>query len=218
MKSWFAQLTDKQITQLLSKGTVSQYKQGQEIFGQGDRARGFFLIQSGRVKIAKISPEGKEQLLHIFEEGEPIGEVPIFCGESYYPASAVALTECTLHYLGRETFIQLIREEPEIAMGLLGILSKRLIVFNQIIEDLSLKEVSARLAKYLLELTKEQESKYVTLDIPKGQLASRLGTVAETLSRTLRKLAVHQIIEMDQNTIKVLDVPRLEAVAEGEKI
>jgi CRP/FNR family transcriptional regulator len=136
------------------------YKRGQTIFTEGDDATGFYVGITGRVKIFKLSFEGKEQILHIFGPGEPFGEVPVFTGQ-HFPANAEAMED------GRIFFF-----------------------FTHLIDDLSLKEVPGRLSAYLLYLSEQKKgTSDLELTITKSQLASLLGTIPETLSRIFGKMS-----------------------------
>jgi len=162
--------------------------------------------------------EGKERILHIFGSGEPFGEVPVFSG-GLFPANAYAIDKCSLIFFPRDAFITLISENIPIVLNILSVLSMRLRQFTIQIENLSLKEVPGRLAGYLLLLAKEQQSKnIIQLSISKGQLASLLGTIPETLSRIFSKLNNRGLIEVEGRNIKVLDTSALEDLAVHGKI
>ncbi len=189
---------------------------GEAIFLEGDDGNGFYVVISGKVKIFKVSWEGKEQILHIFGPGEPFGEVPVFGGKQF-PASSEALEKGRVFFFPREDFSALIKKNPELALNLLAVLSKRLRRFASLIENLSLKEVPGRLAAYLLYLRGSgKETAELELDISKGQLASLLGTIPETLSRILGKMSNGGFIESEGSRIRIMDLQGLEGLAEGE--
>lgn len=191
------------------------FRKGQSIFSEGDEGIGFYVVASGRVKVFKLSPEGKEQILHILGPGEPFGEVPVFAGQ-HFPASAEALEESRLFFFPRASFVRLIRKNPGLALNMLAVLSRRLRVFASLIEDLSLKEVPGRLAAYLLYLSnKDRGATDLELTITKGQLASLLGTIPETLSRILGKMSAQGLIETDGRKITLLDPEGLATLAES---
>ena len=197
---------------------VQMFKKRQNIFTDGDDGNGFYVVISGRVKIFKASLEGKEQILHIFGPGEPFGEVPVFAGLKF-PASAESMEESRIFFFPRDAFIGLIKKNPDIAMNMLAVLSRRLIRFTQLIENLSLKEVPGRLASYLIYLADEQKAvDHISLEISKGQLAGLLGTIPETLSRILAKMSSRNLIEVSGRDIKLLDRKGLEELAEHGKI
>jgi CRP-like cAMP-binding protein len=200
----------------LSMIVVDQmFKRGQSIFSEGDDGNGFYVLVWGRVKIFKVSWEGKEQILHIFGPGEPFGEVPVFAGQQF-PASAESMEESRIFFFPRDAFIHLIKKNPDIALNMLAVLSRRLRRFTQLVEDLSLKEVPGRLAAYLLYLRElNKGSQELKLDISKVQLASLLGTIPETLSRILGKMRKAGLIESEGPRIKILDLQGLEDLAEA---
>lgn len=190
----------------IEKITVSkQYGRGESIFFEGDPGTGFYMVATGRVKIFKTSLAGKEQILHIFGPGEPFGEVPVFHGQPF-PANALALEKTTLLFFPRKDFVTLVHSMPSLALNMLAVLSMRLRRFATQIENLSLKEVPARLAGYLLYLSEEQENKdHVELEISKGQLASLLGTIPETLSRIFAKMSDEGLIQVEGKKISLID-------------
>jgi CRP/FNR family transcriptional regulator, dissimilatory nitrate respiration regulator len=185
---------------------------------EGDEADGFYIVADGQVKIFKTSVEGKEQILHIYGPGNPFGEVPVFSG-SRFPANAQALVKSQILFLPRNAFVRLIAEHPSLSMNMLGELSMRLRQFTVQIENLSLKEVPSRLASYLIVLAKEQEHEdRVTLTISKGQLASLLGTIPETLSRIFAKMSAQQLIRVEGKEIYLLDPLGLEDLSTVGKL
>lgn len=193
------------------------YDRDQTIFLEGDDGRGFYVVLSGRVKIFKLSPDGKEQILHLIEPGEPFGEVAVFTGRSY-PAFAAATSKTTALFVPRDAFIELIKNDPLLALNMLAVLSRRLRQFTQLVEDLSLKEVPARLAAYLLYLSdREHGAAEVELDITKGQLASVLGTIPETLSRVLSRMNRESLIEMEGSRIRIIDEQGLRQLSQSRK-
>ncbi len=191
---------------------------GKMIFFEGDPCDGFYIIADGRVKIYKLSFEGKEHILHIYGPGNPFGEVPVFAGKKF-PANAQTLLKSHLLFFPRTAFVDLISQNPSLALNMLAVLSMRLRQFTVQIENLSLKEVPGRLASYLLYLAKEQgRTDSVKLTISKGQLASLLGTIPETLSRILAKMNKQRLIETSSRDIKLLDIGGLEDLAEQGKL
>jgi CRP/FNR family transcriptional regulator len=211
----FQNLSAEQVKELEDNSQTFTFDKGQTIFSQGDPGRGFYVLLTGRVKVFKLSLEGKEQILHIFGPGEPIGEVPVFAGETF-PAHAQAHEESRLQFFPRDRLIRLFQQDPLLAMNMLAVLSRRLRQFTQLIEDLSLKELPNRLAAYLVHLQDASGGgDQVSLEVSKGTLANILGTTQETLSRTLRRMAEAGIISMDRRTITILSDGRLEDLAEG---
>ncbi len=205
----FNGLPAQQLREMAAICIAKRYRRGESIFFEGDPGIGFYMVASGKVKIFKTSLEGKEQILHIFGPGEPFGEVPVFHGNPF-PANAETLSEAELLFFPRTEFVGLVSSNPSLALNMLAMLALRLRRFTTQIENLSLKEVPGRLASYLLYLTEEQErSDRVVLDIPKGQLASLLGTSSETLSRIFAKMTEEGLLRVEGKTIDLLDIERL---------
>jgi CRP/FNR family transcriptional regulator, dissimilatory nitrate respiration regulator len=193
-------------------------RKGERLFCEGDEGTGFYMVVTGRVKIFKVSPEGKEQILHFFGSGESFGEVSVFTGQGF-PADAVAAIQTVLLFFPRLAFSALIQKDPTLALNMLAQLSGRLRHFAGLIEDLSLKEVPGRLAKYLLYLSGKHGDGDVALDVSKGQLASLLGTIPETLSRILAKMNRQGLIRLRGAQIQILDRPGIELIAlEGKML
>lgn len=194
---------------------LRRYQRGQSVFCEGDAGNGFYMVSKGRVKIFKLSSEGKEQILHVFGPGEPFGEATAFEGIPF-PASAEALQESEAVFFHRDRFVALIRKDPTLALTMLAVLSRRLKKFTVMIEHLSLRDVPGRLAAYLLLLRERQGgANELDLDLRKGLLASLLGTIPETLSRILARMSSHGLIHVDGSRITILDGDRMEALADG---
>ena len=204
----FHGLPPEQLAAVQAIAVEKNHGRGEAIFSEGAAATGFYLVIDGRVKIFKVSPAGKEHILHIFSAGEPFGEVAVFQG-SPFPANAEAIAPSRLLYFPRVDFVRLLADSA-IAMNLLAVMALRLRRFASQIEDLSLKEVPSRLASYLLYLAEEQNNRsQARLDISKGQLASRLGTSPETLSRIFAKMTEEGLIEVRGRLILLKDISGL---------
>jgi CRP/FNR family transcriptional regulator len=209
----FNGLPEDQITAIGKIAVEKRINKGEIIFSEGDEGKGFFIIAEGRVKVFKVSSEGKEQILHIFGPGQPFGEGPVFTGQRF-PANAQAIDKTRALFFPRISFVNLISANPSLALNMLAIMSKKLRQFAVQIENLSLKEMPARLASYLIFLADEQKTdNLVTLKISKGQLASTLGTIPETLSRVFAKLSGQNLISVEGKNITLLDRRGLEDLA-----
>lgn len=214
----FNGLTDRELDEIGAIAIDRKYKRGASIFMESDQADGFYIVARGQVKIFKTSLEGKEQILHIYGPGNLFGEVPVFSG-GRFPANAIALKKSHILFLPRKAFVKLISRHPSLSMNMLGELSMRLRQFTIQIENLSLKEVPSRLASYLIVLAKEQKTtNQVTLSISKGQLASLLGTIPETLSRIFSKMSTQGLIRVDGKSIHLLDPNGLEDLSVAGKL
>ncbi len=209
----FEGLPKAQLASLAEIALLKRFKAGAPLFEAGQPGTHFYAVVTGKVRVYRAAPSGKEQILHVFGAGEAFAEVPVFEGKTY-PASAQALEDSLMVCIPRKGFAEVLRRDPELALGVMALLSARLRAFVTQIAQLSLKEVPERLAGYLLLLRASQNRDDLTLDLPKGQIASYLGTIPETLSRALKKLADQGLIETSGNRVTLLDPEALARLAE----
>lgn len=211
----FEGLSASDLLDLTSIAITKNFKRGNTIFSENEPGLGFYVVTEGKVKIFKISSEGKEQILHIFGPGEPFGEAPVFAGQRF-PAHALALEDSEVLYFPRVAFIDLVKRNPSLALSMLAVLSMRLRRFAALVEDLSLKEVPSRLAAHFVFLSENSpENTELSLDMSKNQLAGLLGTIPETLSRILSKMVKKGLIEIQGPKIRILDRAGLDELAHG---
>lgn len=214
----FGGLNSEQIDQIAVIGRDVHFTRGASIFIEGDPGDGFYVVAAGKVKVFKVSAEGKEQILHIYGPGQPFGEVPVFAGQNF-PANALAVENSHLIFFPRQSFIDLISANPSLALNMLAMLSKRLRQFTVQVENLSLKEVPGRLASYLIYLAQEQgDSRNLQLPMSKGQLASLLGTIPETLSRIFNKMSAQGYIDVQGSQIVIENSQALQDLAHSGRL
>jgi CRP/FNR family transcriptional regulator len=218
----FAGLKEKDLQKIKAIAMPRQFRKREILFSDGEEARGFYVVLSGKVKLYKISPDGKEQILHVVSAPDAFAEAALFL-EGTYPAFAEALKDSQLLFFPKRNFTQLIERNPQLSVNMIVTLSQYLKRFASLIEELSLKEVSSRIAKYLIDLSLKSSKEGrnaadLELDLSKTQLASKLGTISETLSRTLAKMKAKGIIEVKKNRIFILNREHLDKVASGMKI
>jgi CRP-like cAMP-binding protein len=210
----FTSFTEKEIELLLASTSLKKVGRGEQIFSEGIDATAFFIVVSGKVKIYKLSPDGKEYTLHIHGPGDLVAEAAIF-DSMVYPASCLALEDTTLMRVSREGFLNLIRTHPELSLKMMSGYSKRLRQFVAKIEELSLKDIKSRLAGYLIENSSVENGVAVChLSYSKKELSSLLGTIPETLSRALAFLKQRKLIIEKDNTIIIHDPEKLSAFSE----
>lgn len=211
----FSGLNTAQLSTLENNSAVMKMDKGQVVFFEGGDANGLYVLLAGQVKIYKSSPEGKEQILHVLGPGEPFAEVPMFQG-SKFPANAMVIQPSSVLYIEKTVLMRLMERDAGLAMAMLAALSQRLRQMSTMIGQLTLREVPARLAAYLLHKADEKEAETFVLDMSKGHLAGFLGATREALSRALAKLEDQGFISMDNRTITIADRDRLWDLAEGE--
>lgn len=212
---WFAVLDQTGWDELLAATLLRVYSPGQVIFLEGDRSETFYLVHRGWVKAVKLSPEGREQILDFMGPGQPINIAPIFA-EQPPPATLVAQEACELWVIPQSTLLTLLDRYPAMARLVIKALAGRLLHTISLIEDLSLRSVTGRLAKLLLlQLADDQQTV-----IPRHQwatqaeMAARLGTVPDVVNRALRSLAEEGLIQVNRQQIVILDRARLAVKAQ----
>jgi CRP/FNR family transcriptional regulator, dissimilatory nitrate respiration regulator len=215
----FAGLSDTQLLELTAIARPVELEAGAGIFLQGESASAFFLLVSGRVKIFKTLRDGRTATLRHVHPGETFGESVLF--NDHYPASADAMDDSALLRFPVDEFRRLLIAEPEVGLALIATMARLMVMLNSRIEELLLP-VPARLARYVLDLRDKQCAVAASgtacsgcrLPTSKRELAARLGTVPETLSRTLDRFKRAKVIALRGDTIEVLDMPALERIAQ----
>ncbi len=180
------------------------FEKDEVIFLEGEPSRGLYIIAAGSVKIYKLSPEGREQILSYTRAGGSFNEVAVFDGGPN-PANVAAAEPTVLWIVPRPAIIALIRQRPDVALAIIQNLGTRLRHLVGLVEDLSLRQVSARLAKLLLETASGHERA-----LTQQEMASRLGTVREMVGRSLRALQAQGLIRVQRGRVVIVDREGLE--------
>lgn len=213
----FSHLSIEHLRKITAISQIKNISAHQIIFLEGDTYKGFYIQLKGSVKIFKTTSQGKESIVHLIKPLNVFADIPLFEGNNY-PVSAETLEECLLLFVPKDAFINLIKEEPEISLKMLAGFAKRLKSLVEQVEDLTTKEVKNRLAKYLLKEIKNNNTEnlpepFLKLSIPKSSLASYLGTITETLSRTFKKFQDQEILRINRKNIFILDLKKLKDLA-----
>lgn len=214
----FSGLNDADLAELATITVRRAFRKGESIFCEGEQANGFYLLLSGSIKLCRISPDGREKVLHFVQPRETFAEAAFF-GDGKYPAEARAMEAGEVLYLPREGFMELMARNPGFALNLVVSLSLMLRRFARQIEELSFNDVTSRLASFLLRRADEKSTSYagityLELGIKKGELASRLGTASETISRTFKKLKEEGIIEVQGSKVIIHQMEKLQKLCE----
>lgn len=207
----FSQLSQRQLAGLVETSVMRHHSRGTEVFAGGEEADCFFLVLEGALKVYLLSGDGREHILHVAEAGDLVAEGAVFA-QGTYPASAMAIEDSVVVHFYRDRLLALLRADPELGLALLAGLSRRLREFVATIEDLSLRDVTARLARHLLE---NATGGFCKLAGTKTQLAAQLGTVLEPLSRSFRRLKEEGLIREHKGGIALLDEDGLQALVDG---
>jgi len=213
----FAELHDDALQQLASRCITKPAPAGHVLFTTGEECRGLYIIESGRVRIYRTDPAGREQVLHIEGPGRTVAELPIFDGGPY-PASAITIEDCQLVFLPRAAFEYLYRNQPDIAHAIIRALGRRLRHLVHLTETLAFRDVAARLAMLLVGYAERsgvatQRGVEIELDRTQEELAHEIGTARESVSRAMKQLRRKSLIEpLERNRLLIPDVQRLRAL------
>lgn len=222
----FSGLSDEELEEFTKIVRQKTFKKGDIIFFDTEPYLGFYITITGLVKIYKISKDGREHILHLISSFNTFAEVPLFenFGEEYedsfrYPANAMALEDDTkVILIPARQFRKLLENNTKICIKMISGFAKRLRHLNHHIEELTLKDVTKRVAGFILTENKKAPQKQnglpaITLNISKNDLAAYLGTIPETLSRTLKKLQDEGMINVEGKNIGIEDFERLKGAA-----
>jgi CRP/FNR family transcriptional regulator len=211
----FSALSDAEIEFLSARTRVRAYSSGELLFSEGEPCAGLYLIASGRVRIYKASPGGREHVLAVEGPGSSIAELPVFDGGNY-PASAAALESTDLLFISRKDFRTVCLEHPEVALKVLQVVGTRLRRLVGIIEELSFTTVRHRLISWLLRQSKVEgqaldRGSVILMGETHQEVASQIGTVRELVSRNLARLQAQGFISINGHEITILNRAGLEA-------
>jgi CRP/FNR family transcriptional regulator len=202
------------LKQIASITVLRQLGKGDYLFHEGDASRGFYLVQQGAINVHRVSSTGKEQVIHVFRAGESFAEATL-ATETGYPADARALESSQVLLVQKQDFIGLLRRHPDLALRMLGSMSQHLRVLVGHLDDLTLKDVETRLANWLVKRCPDPQGSTpvrIVLAMTKRVLAAELGTVSETLSRTLAKFREQELLTVQGSRITVRSPDRLHAL------
>jgi CRP/FNR family transcriptional regulator len=205
----FSALDDPEIVSLSRRTAVRRFAAGELLFSEGEPCQGLYVVVTGKVRIFKTAPNGREQVLAIEGPGASIAELPVFDGGPY-PASSAAILESQLLFISRSDFRAFCLEHPEVALKVLQIVGSRLRRLVGIIEELSFTTLRHRLIAWLLREAKahgRQTDDGTTFDlgVSHQELAAHIGTVRELVSRNLARLQSQGFIRVNGREITIID-------------
>lgn len=217
---YFAKLDATLLKELTGQVRERKYKAGEVVLLEGEPCEGLYFVVSGRVKVFKVSGEGKEQVLRILGPGRTFNDVPVFDGGPN-PGSIATLEPSTIGHLPKGAVLALVEKHPEVAMAVIRLLATRLRALTLMIEDLSLRGVVARVAKLLLDCTRGHQTLVegeggACARLTQHQIAAMTGSVREVVQRALKVLEKDGAIRMERARVVVLDPKALERWSEAE--
>ncbi len=218
---FFAVLPNEELRALASHCVVRRLARDEMLVAEGDPCEGLFVVQAGAIKLFKMADTGREQVLVIERAGSTVGDLPLFDGGNF-PASAAAVEDSTLLYLPKREFLDLCRQSTEVAFAVIRTLATRFRYLTSLVEELSLKEVSHRLARFLRDRAlkfgaRTRRGIEFPLEETNQEIGAEIGTVRDLVSRNLRRFVDRGIIKMERRKVIILDMTELEAQIAGTK-
>lgn len=211
----FASLDPTEIDALAQRTLERHFAPGEVLFREGDPCYGFFLLGQGSVKIFKTSSAGREIMLAIETAPSSVAEIPLFDGGPY-PATVSAIDEVVAYLISKQDFRKVCLQNPEVALKLLATVGKRLRTLVAVVETVSFGSVRQRLAQTLLEFSRQHGQDSFPLPLTHQELASRLGTVREVVSRNLSRFQAEGLIRVLKKEVEILDAQGLQQEADTE--
>lgn len=195
----FNSLERADLEELARHATERTLRRGEILFMAGDPAAGLYVVMKGSIRAYRISTDGREQVIHVERAGATLAEVPVFDGGPY-PSTTAAEEECVLLFIRREEVVQLCLNRPSIGLAALKLLAGRLRNCAAMVESLSLRDVDRRLAQLLLEEGSDysqrgSDSIEFQLSLTHQQIAARIGSVREVVSRAFQRLQQGGLIQ-----------------------
>ena len=218
---FFAVLRSDELRILASHCVTRRLLKDEILVSEGDACDGLFVVQAGAIKLFKMADNGREQILVIERGGSTVGEFSVFDGGTF-PASAVAVADSTLLFLPKREFLDLCRRNSEVSLAVIRSLAWRFRYLASLVEELSLKEVSHRLARFLRDRAAKQGVRTRRgIEFPLAEtnqeIGAEIGTVRDLVSRNLRRFVDRGILRLERRKVIVLDMAELEAQISGTK-
>lgn len=215
----FSELSDEELSLLAQRTMRKRFEAGAVIFAEGDACQELWVVEEGSVRLYKTASSGREQLIGIERTGNTLAEVPVFDG-GRYSVTACAVDAVVLLSLEAGAFRRMCVQNPDVALKVIKVLGHRLRHLDRLVEELSFSTVRRRLVEHLLWLAREggrRSGDGVEFELRENneELAARLGTVRELVSRNLGRLHGSGLIEMRKRTVRITDPKKLEKEADG---
>jgi len=211
----FSVLPPRELESLATVAREKVFESGEDLFYEGEPCKAIYIIAAGVVKIVKTTPAGRQVMLAMQTAPSTVAEVPIFDGGPY-PATVTALKPTVALILLKEDFIATCRRNPDLTLRFLEIFSRRLRTLVNLVERITFGSVRQRLAQTLLDFAASSPESVFTLPETQEELAARLGSVREVISRNLSRFQSEGLIRMQRREMEILDRAGLQAEAETE--
>lgn len=214
----FRRLAAEDLERLARVALLRSWKKGETLFEEGDPSDNFLVVTSGRVKVFKVTPDGRHLILEIFGPGDPVGAVAVY-EERPYPATGIALEDAEAMAIPRRDFFALLDAHPTLVRGLLLAMTRRLVELTLRLAELTGGRVESRIARLFLKLAENlgapapEGGTFIPLPLSRQELADLIGTTIETCIRTMSRWGKEGIVETRSDGFTILDRATLEELA-----
>ncbi len=199
---FFKGLSDASLQELMDGMNLRKFERGEVLFWEGDPCAGLHIIQQGSVKLFRLSPNGRQHIVRVMQEGETCNEVPAF-DNGVNPVNVEALEECLVWVISSESVQQLMQKDPQFMQVIVQNLAKMMRHLVKMVSDMAFYQVTHRLARLISEIPAEELSGESGARWTQDQIAARLGTVREVVARSLRELERSGAIEVGNRRIRI---------------
>jgi len=215
----FGELNETELKALAERSVERRLSRNEVLFVAGDEAAGLFVIVEGALRAFREGVDGREQVIHVERTGATIAELPVF-DDKPYPSTVAAEEDSTVLFLSKGEVKSLCLAHPEIALAALKLLAGRLRKCAELVEALSLREVDQRLARWLLAEARARGNRIdggleLTLVLTNQQIAARIGSVREVVSRALARLQQNGLISVEGRRVVIQQEATLSVFAEN---
>jgi len=208
----FKDLSQTDLESIVASGNLRRFVTGQTIFGEGEPCAGMFVLIRGMVHLCKFGPQGQINIISVVKPVIMFNEVAVLDGGPN-PVTAIAAEDCLLWQVGYQAFQELLKKVPQVGLGLLQVLARRNRELITHYEDLSFRTVVGRTAKLLLELSDGGNHPIDRHSCSIEQMAARIATVPEAISRSLNTIKRQGLIKVSRNEIAVVSIEKLSHLA-----
>jgi CRP/FNR family transcriptional regulator len=210
--SYFSHLPQEDILAIQKNALKRTFNAEQIVVMEGENNGGLYVVESGWLKVSKMSMSGREQVLNFLGPGDVFNAIAVFTDHPNQ-ASVIALEDSTVWWIDQKTITELVQTYPALAKQVIADLASRILHLVSLVEDLSLRTIESRLARTLVQTMEDSQvtrQKWAT----QNEMAARLGTVPDVLNRALRKFVDEGIIDLKRHQIRILDIDALKSKIE----
>lgn len=215
----FKDIDEKRFFELIKTTNyrIEDVKKNHVIASEDDDCTSIGIVLEGTVEVKKIYPSGKSVTVAQLSSGNMFGEVILFSDKRKYPSTIQSSTKAKVFFMTRESFVELSHEEPSVMTNLLNVLSRKILILNNQLKNLSYESIRQKIANFLIQQYGRQQSDYLTLPMSRQKMAEILGVPRPSLSRELIKMKDDGLLDFHKNTVKIMDLLALEDALYQEK-